>query len=79
MENRITMLPDVCNGKPTIRRMGITVATVVEFLLAGDSWRDILENVPFLETADVEACVEFTLGIVISKHTIKPINVNFAA
>jgi uncharacterized protein (DUF433 family) len=73
MENRITILPDFCNGKPTIRGMGVTVATVIEFLLAGDSWNDILENYPFLETADIEACVEYTLGMVNHKHTIKPI------
>ena len=71
MENRITILPDVCNGKPTIRGMGITVATVVEFLLAGESWDAILENYPFLETADIEACIEYTLGVMNHKHTIQ--------
>jgi uncharacterized protein (DUF433 family) len=50
--------------------MGITVATVIEFLLAGESWGIILENYPFLETADIEACIEYTLGVMNRRYTI---------
>jgi uncharacterized protein (DUF433 family) len=70
MGKRTTILPDVCNEKPTIRGMGITVATVIEFLLARESWEIILENYPFLETADIEACIEYTLGVMNRRYTI---------
>ncbi|MFB0945858.1 MAG: DUF433 domain-containing protein [Spirosomataceae bacterium] len=70
MGKRTTILPDVCNKKPTIRGMGITVATVIEFLLARESWEIILENYPFLETADIEACIEYTLGVMNRRYTI---------
>ncbi len=50
--------------------LGITVATVIEFLLARESWGIILENYPFLETADIEACIEYTLGVMNRRYTI---------
>ena len=47
MENtildRITIIPEICNGKPTIRGMRITVETILQFLSAGDSTDIILE------------------------------------
>ncbi len=57
--NRITQIPDVCNGKPTIRGMRISVKTVLEFLAAGDPAEDILLAYSFLEPEDIMACLEF--------------------
>jgi uncharacterized protein (DUF433 family) len=45
---RITVVQGLCNGKPTIRGMRITVKTVLEYLAAGDTIADILEAYPFL-------------------------------
>jgi len=39
--NNITVNPDVCNGKPTIRGMRITVKTILEYLAAGESIENI--------------------------------------
>jgi uncharacterized protein (DUF433 family) len=36
MSERVTVSPDICNGKPVIRSTRITVQTVLEFLAAGD-------------------------------------------
>ncbi|MDX2303264.1 MAG: DUF433 domain-containing protein [Microscillaceae bacterium] len=58
---RITLLPDVCNGKPTIRGMRITVQTILQFLSQGDSVEDILSAYPFLEKEDIQACVALAL------------------
>ena len=44
IHDRITVDPDLCNGKSTIRGMRLTVQTVLEFLAAGDSAADILES-----------------------------------
>ncbi|UYZ62242.1 DUF433 domain-containing protein [Hymenobacter weizhouensis] len=59
IHDRITVDPDLCNGKPTIRGLRLTVQTVLEFLAAGDTVEDILESYPFLEAADVQACLHF--------------------
>ncbi len=56
MSERISIKPDVCNGRPVVRGKRITVQTVLEFLAAGDSVEDVLEEYPKLTRADVQAC-----------------------
>lgn len=56
MEERIVISPDVCNGRPVIRGTRITVQTVLEFLGAGDSIEEVLEEYPSLTREDVLAC-----------------------
>jgi uncharacterized protein (DUF433 family) len=58
---RITIKPDLCNGKPTVRGMRITVETILQYLSAGDSMEAILESYPFLEKEDIQACIAFAL------------------
>jgi uncharacterized protein (DUF433 family) len=58
---RITTKPDVCNGKPTVRGMRITVESILQYLSAGDSMETILEAYPFLEKEDIQACIAFAL------------------
>ena len=54
---RITIKPDVCNGKPTVRGMRITVETILQYLSAGDSLKTILSAYPFLEKEHIQACI----------------------
>ena len=57
--SRITIDPAICNGKPVIREMRITVQTVLEYLSAGESYEEILKQFPMLEPEDVSACLAF--------------------
>ena len=66
-DGRITIDPDICNGKPTLRGKRITVQTVLDFLGAGDSEADILEQYPSLEPDDIRACLRFATGLM-DKH-----------
>ncbi|MFZ4122787.1 MAG: DUF433 domain-containing protein [Caulobacterales bacterium] len=52
---RITILPDVRGGRPTIRGMRITVSEALEMLGTGMTHADILEAFPYLEEADILA------------------------
>jgi len=56
---RITVKPDVCGGEPTIRGMRITVSQVLEMLAGGMTREQILEDFPYLEGADIDACLEY--------------------
>ncbi|AYQ34747.1 DUF433 domain-containing protein [Runella sp. SP2] len=56
---RIAINPDICNGRPIIRGMRITVQTVLEFLFAGTSQEELLYQYPMLEPEDIEACQQF--------------------
>ena len=57
--NRITQIPDLCNGKSTIRGMRITVKIILEYLTAGETVENLLEAYPFLECEDISACLEY--------------------
>jgi len=48
MSERISIRPNVCNGRPVIRGTRIAVQTVLEFLAAGDSVENVLEEYPKL-------------------------------
>ena len=71
LADRITLDENICNGKPTIRGLRITVQTIMEFLTAGDSKEDILFQYPDLETADIEACLKYATMLISHKYTIK--------
>ncbi len=56
---RITVNPEICNGKPIIRGMRITVSTILDFLAAGETTPNILDAYPVLEKEDIMACLEY--------------------
>ena len=51
--DRIRVDPNVCQGKPTIRGLRITVDFVLKLLGSGYTADDIVREYPELETADV--------------------------
>lgn len=77
MENpfldRVTIIPDICNGKPTIRGLRITVETILQFLSAGDSVETIIKSYPFLEKEDIQASVAFALKNLALKKNDLPV------
>ena len=75
LEKRITIDPNVCNGKPTVLRKRIAVQTILEFLSSGDSIEEILENYPTLEREDVYACLRFATNLMEHKYIIEPVGV----
>ncbi len=56
---RITLNPDVCFGKPTVRNMRYPVEMVLDLLASGMSQVEILEDYPALEADDIKACLMF--------------------
>lgn len=57
--DRITMEPGKRGGKPCIRGMRITVYDILEYLASGMNVDEILADFPFLERADIQACLAF--------------------
>ena len=60
LRNRITMIPGLCGGRPTIRGLRIRVKDIVDLLAAGASRAEILEDYPYLEDADITAALEYS-------------------
>lgn len=71
--DRITVDERICNGKPTVRGLAITVKTVLEFLFAGESREEILYQYPDLTNEDLEACLQFALSMTDRKHIVYPL------
>ena len=57
--SRITINPDQMHGRPCIRGLRITVADVLNLLAAGQSREVILQEYPYLESADIDAALAF--------------------
>lgn len=60
--SRITFNPNQCGGRPCIRGMRIRVKDVLDLLAGGASVPEILEDYPYLEAADIQACLEYAAG-----------------
>ena len=73
MDGAITIDPDLCNGKPTIRGKRITVQTIIEFLSAGESEDEILKQYPSLNSDDIQACLGFASKLMNHKYTLQEI------
>lgn len=71
LEERITIDPAVCNGKPTLRGKRITVQTVLEFLSADESRAEILRQYPSLEPEDIDACLAFAARLMSHSYVIR--------
>ena len=56
---RITLNPNVCFGKPTIRNMRYPVEMILDLLAAGMTFEELLEDYPDLEREDFQACLLF--------------------
>jgi uncharacterized protein (DUF433 family) len=59
MVDRITFDPNQCGGRPCIRGMRIRVKDVLDLLATGVSEQEIIEDYPYLEAADIAACLEY--------------------
>jgi uncharacterized protein (DUF433 family) len=56
---RITFDPQVMGGKPCIRGMRVTVATVVGLIASGRSEVEILDAYPYLEKQDLTEALSY--------------------
>jgi uncharacterized protein (DUF433 family) len=57
--NRISVNPEICHGKPTIKNTRYMVESMLEYLAGGDSVEDILEEFDDLEKEDILACIAY--------------------
>jgi uncharacterized protein (DUF433 family) len=70
---RITVHPDICNGQPVVEGTRVTVSTVLEFLAAGDSVADVLDEYPALTEPDVRACMAYGSRLAGNHFQLEPV------
>jgi uncharacterized protein (DUF433 family) len=56
---RIVCDPAILCGKPTIRGTRISVEQILDALAAGETPEQLLDAFPFLQPADIKACLAF--------------------
>lgn len=66
---RITVNFQIFGGKPIVRGRRLAVEHVLGMLAAGDSPEIILEGYPWLERADIQACLLYARRMVGQERT----------
>ena len=62
LADRITVNPEQCGGRPCIRGVRIRVTDVLDLLAVGLTPVQVLEELPDLEMADIQAVLKINLG-----------------
>jgi uncharacterized protein (DUF433 family) len=68
---RITINPDICHGKPTIRGLRYPVDNMLELLASGMTIEELLKDYPDLEKEDFLACFEYAAKLTQIKSIYK--------
>jgi uncharacterized protein (DUF433 family) len=63
-QERISIDPTICHGKPCIKGTRIWVSFVLDFLASGESMESILQEYPYLTQEDLLACIAYSAEIV---------------
>lgn len=58
-QDRISIKPTVCHGKPCIKGTRIWVSLILDFLATGTTSEEILREYPHLTAEDVQACIAY--------------------
>ena len=59
IEERISVDPHVCSGKPCIKGTRIPVHIILGLLAAGEDFQGILRAYPNLQKEDIIACIRY--------------------
>ena len=67
---RITIDPQICHGKPCIRGLRYPVETILEWLAAGMSPTQIVQDYEDLTEADIRSALAYASALAKTKSTI---------
>ena len=56
---RITVNPEGCGGKPTIRGLRFPVSRLLGLLASGETRESIVKAYPYLETEDIQEALNY--------------------
>ena len=73
---RITIIPGLMGGRPTIRSLRFQVSDVLGYLAAGMSETELLETFSFLENDDIKAALLYASKKI--NHPVIRVNNNAA-
>ena len=56
---RITIDPEICNGKPCIRGLRFPASRLLGLLASGETREEILKEYPYLEPEDIDEALRY--------------------
>ena len=59
MNDKISINPKVCHGKPVIKNTRVLVSNILADLAAGQTFDEIIENYPNITKDDIRAALSF--------------------
>jgi len=65
--DRITIDPEICHGKPSIRGMRWPVEVILDLILSEMTFDEIIADHPELEKEDIFACLEYAKLLISGK------------
>jgi uncharacterized protein (DUF433 family) len=71
--DRIEINPEVCGGRPVFLGTRITVASILEYLMVGDTHEEILDNFPQLTAEDIKAAYAWSIALSDRERSIVPL------
>ena len=74
--SRISIDPNICFGKPCIRGHRLWVSLILDFLASGMSAKEILQEYPDLEEADILACLAYGAEMARERYIDIPLEAN---
>ena len=74
--SRISINMSVCFGKPCIRGHRIWVSLVLDLLASGWTIRELLEQYPGIEEADVLACIAYGAEMSRERYVDVPLEIS---
>lgn len=57
--HRISVNPEICGGKPTIRGLRFPVSRLLGLLASGETQESILKAYPYLEPEDIQEALSY--------------------
>ena len=76
--DRITVNPNIFGGKPIVRGMRMAVEHILGMLAAGDTAQVILDEYPFLESEDIQACILYAYRSMSGENVYERVSVQDA-
>jgi uncharacterized protein (DUF433 family) len=77
-QERISINPKVCHGKPCIRDTRIKVSIILDYLKAGESAQEILKQYPTLEEADIQTALVYAAWLA-HEEELQPLHTETSA
>jgi uncharacterized protein (DUF433 family) len=57
--DRITIDPDIMNGRPCIRGMRVQVSLILNLVANGMTTEEIIKAYPYIESEDISQCLHY--------------------